>query len=513
MKLGSIIIEVFSTQAKPSENLTTVLNALSIPLIKRINQTTLPDLNTLLPTLHSLTQHLDGIVIGYNDSEFYVLDENRRLVTHFKEYGADIAFGDGYPEGMVFLILRPETLPVMENIRTQHKISVSREVFHNIIETDVNTFDIDNIYPDHSLRTLRLSFFSNNIQNIYTLSQIKKLPQIQTLKQKSNSLYAFNDIAEIILSHKHILKTIPKYYEFTLTNYGAHHHTFSPYHTHHNPNTEKKLQQKETSPQEPPISPQEPPITHLSLKNYSIMLRKARAFSKDPIIALAGCTDPTTHPKWTQFVETTLNHKLNCIIETSALGFSKEIADTLLTHPQKSFLKIIFKLNGTTAAMHAKVTGLPPNLSIETFTPQFEKRLEAIEYYLLRNPAQSYIEITKVRDNIHHLSEFYDHFKRYTPNIIIAKYNSYKGHLQERRDDPMRPFYPIDCWHLKRDFYIDELGDVWVCKQDFHKKHCLGNLITDPIEQLFNNGTPYYQNHLNNWSFCKNCDEAYTYNF
>ncbi len=483
MKISGVIIDLFNTPYNQGCNLTKLYKTLNIPLLARIGAGQLTQgTEELLPQLHRLAREFDGLVIGYGDSEFYVVDENRRLLESFREFGADLAFGDGYPAGTTIFILRPETLPVMENIRAAANIAVTRSLFDDIIHVDVNTFDIDNIYPELMFRSLRLSFYCDSPEQQFTITKLKQLPAMQTLLQTSKGLLSFAKLAPLILKNKFALKTLPQYYEFTITTQGAAKNSLFP---------QSRLV---------PL----PKITELSVADYKLMLQKALTFSGTPVIGLGGCGEVTLHPDWQDIVDATLSAGAQCVIETDGSGLTQAACAQLLKHPQRAQLKMIFKLHGTTAAIQKKVTGNADN---------FAARLEVIEYYLLRNPQNSYVEAVKVRENVEHIGEFYDTFKRYTPNVLLGKYNHYRGALPERRDDPMQPFHHIDCWHLKRDVVIDAHGNVWVCKQDFKNEHSLGNLITDSMENIFAAGQNYYEKHLNKWDFCKHCDEGYTYNF
>ena len=114
-------------------------------------------------------------MVAYSYSPFYCLKENEALVKDFVTYQADYGFGDNHPQGVVMEILRREVLPVMENVRREAGLSLSRGVFHDIAFKDVNMFDLENLYAKENLRTFRLSFFRDNQQDAHTIDRVQEL--------------------------------------------------------------------------------------------------------------------------------------------------------------------------------------------------------------------------------------------------------------------------------------------------------------------------------------------------
>ncbi|XP_060071103.1 uncharacterized protein TP_0285-like [Ylistrum balloti] len=381
---------------------------------------------------------------------------------------------------MIVEILRRSTLPVLENIRQQNNIEVSRECFQKIIAVDVNTFDLENHYAEISLRTLRLSFFSDNLQDQFVINKIKKLFSPRSLPDQEDDYTQLNyvDFAKKILDHRDLLRTIPKYYEIAITNRVEQDYQFSP-----------KLEEEKAD---------------MSIEDFKKILDKVEEFSHQPIIAIEGFGEMTAHPQWKDFVNEVINRDLSCFLETAGIFWDEEVSNYWLQHPKKDFLTIIFKVEAIDNNLYKDIRG-------DRFP--LDEILNQIEYYLLRRPEGAYLQTIKTTETFKHLPKYHEYFSKYTKNIIIGKYNHYRGHLPEKRISPMEPFEQIDCWHLKRDFKIDCWGDVWMCKQDFQKEFPLGNLFEKPIKEIYQKGQDYFEKHLQKWSFCKKCDEYYTYNF
>lgn len=430
----------------------------------------------LLPALYKASLGYDAICIGYIDSPFYCQKENLRLLKNFLQYRGDFGFGDDFPQGVLFEIVRREILPILENLRKQSHISVSRNLFQDLIQKDVNMFDLENLYAKTDLRTFRLSFFCDNQQDsLVTFSLINK---IQSLGKTFNKNFFFEDLANLILENRNVLRYIPKYYEIQISTIKQQECIYSP------------PQSKET---------------FLPFEKYKIMLEKIQQFCDNPVIGINGNEDPLGNPDFFSIIEKNLQENVTCLVETPLAGATAEIVKKLLQfEDHKNFLLILF-IDAIEESLYRKIR---PYTKTE-----FAQIMYFAEQILLTRPQNTYVQITKMDKNFEHIPAFYKHFTQFTSNIIVQKYNHYRNILPERRINPMKPFHPIDCWHLKRDLFIHPEGEVTVCKQDIKKEFVLGNLQNEKIETIFKEGEHFFEKHIQGWEFCKSCDENYTYNF
>ncbi len=474
MKIAGIVISAFSNNFKQGDvSIKKVFHELQIPLVEEVK--TIND--DFLLSVAKKYQDYQAVAIGFDDSEFYSLPENKRLLNNFINYQVDIGFGENYPQGVVMEIVNLEIFPIIDNLRKQNKLAFTRSFFQDIINIDVNLFDLENLYTEVNLRTLRLDFFSCNIQNQFLINKIKNFLPANTDLVTSN----FSDLANGIIDNRKELRTIPKFFEISLTNKVVQPYLYYPF-------------QKENQSQE----------NFLSLENYKIILDKIIRFSPEVIISFNGFGEMTSNPEWKDIVQHTLRKNVTCILETTGVFWDNSLSDSIQGWDNYKKLTVIFTVDTLNEKLYGDLRGNDYPLSAI---------LEKIEYYLLRYGDNVYLQAVKTNETFPFLNDFYEYFKKFTKNIIISKYNIYRGHLLERRTNPMQPFEKIDCWHLKRDMKINENGDVWVCKQDINQENVLGNLLKDDIQAIFNQGQAYFEKHLNGWDFCQNCDENYTYNF
>ena len=54
-----------------------------------------------------------------------------------------------------------------------------------------------------------------------------------------------------------------------------------------------------------------------------------------------------------------------------------------------------------------------------------------------------------------------------------------------------------------------------MCREDLRAQTVWGNLLTEPLDEVWSKGQTLYEKHLNQDypALCQQCDEYYTYNF
>lgn len=474
MQLTAIILDLFKNDEYfvAYDNPKEVVEKLKLPLL---DKTEFISSDNFLNDLYAISEGYDGIAVVYSYSPFYCWLENQKLVEDFVKYKADYGFGDNHPKGVVMEILRREALPVMENVRKEAGIPITRNVFEEIIFKDVNMFDLENLYAQENLRTFRLAFFRDNQQDAHTIDTIQELFE----GKKYNHDISFNDLAKLVKNHREKMKTIPKFFEVEISTGCYQNCHFCP---------------------RPSLDSHE---AFMNLEDYQIILEKILAFSTHPTISFTGMGEGMKNPHWIDIVNHTLDKKVECLLETSLSNVDGGEADKLIALDDE-LLTVIISIDAVDETLY---DNLRPS------EKPFNSILKEIEKVLLKRPKNTYLQLIKMNENFENIVAFHRYFSKYTDNVIIQKYNHYRNFLPERRLNPMQPFEKIDCWHLKRDMVIKVNGDVPVCKQDLKKEYLLGNLLTESTEAISAKGNKYFRRHVEGWDFCQNCDEYYTYNY
>lgn len=200
------------------------------------------------------------------------------------------------------------------------------------------------------------------------------------------------------------------------------------------------------------------------------------------------------------------------IIETNGLMFDNEVIKKLSEYPLDKLI-IIFKLNSLNPETFLK---LYPSSNSEELNKIKENILNFISFNEY-NKYKTFIEIYKIKENNIELEDFYNFWQSKGVNIIIQKFNSYLGLLEDKSVVDLTPLDRIPCWHLQRDLEIFSNGDIPMCKQDIMEKHKIGNIKDDNVLTILKNLEKYYLLNFNEdfekLPMCKDCDEWYTYNF
>ena len=140
--------------------------------------------------------------------------------------------------------------------------------------------------------------------------------------------------------------------------------------------------------------------------------------------------------------------------------------------------------------------------------------LSNIDYYFIREPKNTYLQITKQKDNFDYLASYYKYFDKYKIEIIMQKYYTYRGIVENKKIGDMTPLINVGCWHLARDLFIDAYGDIYICRFDINKEKLITSIYKETLENIWTKLENYYkENTLKSLEFCKNCDEWYLFNF
>jgi hypothetical protein len=84
--------------------------------------------------------------------------------------------------------------------------------------------------------------------------------------------------------------------------------------------------------------------------------------------------------------------------------------------------------------------------------------------------------------------------------------------LADKKVVDLAPLERFECYHLRRDMYLDSAADVYYCIYSDKK---IGNAKLEKIVELINKQKNAFISHAQGQmsDFCKLCDDYYTFNF
>lgn len=441
-------------------------NAL-IEIVENFNSTTLFDV------FMKYSAGYDNIFYMYGDCPFLDPEASQRIYKNHLKYFAQYSFADGGPYGIMPEIISAEIAGALKVLAEKQSTKVERDTIFKTIQKDINSFDIETDISEKDLRLLRISLTADSKRNFLLLDKF--------IEKKGS---CEKEITRVIEENGELLRTLPAFFQIQISEKCCQKCSYCPY---------------------PLINPDLLNSSgYMDSENYRIILDKIKEFSDDAVVSLSYWGDPSLNPEIEKIINITMEYdRFSLLIETSGLGWDKGVI-SLLSEKYGNRITWIVSLDTGNEDLYMKIRG-----------EGYAEALSAAEYFLEKFPETAYVQAVRMKETEEHLEDFFKYWKKKTENVIIQKYDCFSGFLDERKVTDISPLKRFPCWHLKRDLNILINGDVPVCREDLKKETILGNIFTDSISDIWENGENIYKEHLNkNYNgICRMCDEYYTYNF
>ena len=442
--------------------------------VKYIENNDLENIENYLNNIYRESESYDNIIYIPANMPLFNEDETVKLTKIHEENISYFSYGENYPLGIIPIIIRRTAFEKLFNIIKTKDIKVSENAISNIVFVDPNFFEIEILISEHDMRYYRLSLFADSKRNAIL---IKKLINYKD----------YNEMVKAIEENPSIRRTLPSYIEIDINNRQN--------------VLNKYLLQNETIRNE--LSKEE---KNISLDEFKIIYDKLYNFCGDFHISIGSYYEPLLNKDIFDILEySTRNKNVNVYLETNALFLDSDKAKRLLDmQSDRNNFHVIIHLDTIEEDVYNKIYD---NGDIKTI-------ISNIDYYLLREPKNTYLQITKQKDNFDYLASYYKYFDKYKIDIIMQKYYNYRGLIDDNRVGDMAPIINIGCWHLSRDLFIDSYGDIYICRFDINKENKIASIYEESLENIWKSLENYFiDNVCKKLDFCKNCDEWYLYNF
>ena len=441
---------------------------------KYIENNDLEKIENYLNNIYKESENYDNIIYIPGNMPLFNEDETVKLTKIHEENISYFSYGENYPSGIVPFIIRRTAFEKLFNIIKTKDIKVSENAINNIVFVDPNFFEIEILISEHDMRYYRLSLFADSKRNSIL---IKKLINYKN----------YNEMVKAIEENPSIRRTLPSYVEIDINNRQN--------------VLNKYLLKNEAIKNE--LSKEEKNIT---LDEFKTIYDKLYNFCGDLNMSIGSYYEPLLNKDVFDILEySTRNKNVNIYLETNALLLDSDNAKKLLSmQSERNNLHVIIHLDTVEEDVYNKIYD---NGDIKTI-------MSNIDYYLLREPKNTYLQITKQKDNFDYLASYYKYFDKYKVDIIMQKYYNYRGIIDDNRVGDMAPIINIGCWHLARDLFIDSYGDIYICRFDINKEKKIASIYEEDIDNIWKRLENYFiDNVCKKLDFCKNCDEWYLYNF
>jgi spiro-SPASM protein len=453
---------------------------------------------SLLEELSIRSQGFDVAYFAWADCPLLDPVLAEALAERSLRYGADYAYADGWPYGLSPEILSPETSGILAKIIGDEDGPVERDALFQVIQRDINAFDIETEIAPVDLRGYRLSLAADSQRNLLLLTR---------LMEAGFSCAA--DAERIIPAQQELLRTLPSFYALQIAGPCPQECALCPYPRFGgSPGGEGITRRRD----------------FLDPAQFEKLLDKISAFSGDAVIDLSLWGEVALHPQKEELLARILERpSLSCVIETSGIGWKKAGLEALAgaarrAAPRRNHmapLSWIVSLDTADSVRYRDIRG-----------PGYAEAVECAKTLMGLFPKDSYVQAIRVKGAEDDIEQFYRFWKEAGAQIIIQKYDDFCGLLPKLQASDLSPVKRRPCWHLMRDMAILIDGRTLLCREilapggaDFDSGMVLGNAFTENLEDIWARGSIFYREQctqgdpLHYKGPCAGCDEYYTYNF
>ncbi len=423
--------------------------------------------------LRSAADGFDEVVVVAADGPFLRPDVMTQMLALHREYRADYTFADGYPAGLTPEILRPSILSVLGEWAAGKAGPVERDTLFQLLSTDINRFDVETQLSPVDLRSRRLSFTADSKRNRLLLERYADDQGLET-----------GELLNLVSRTAGRTRTLPATLHVQITN-GV-------------------LQIPVWSPLEQfvPDAPQNREF--LSRERWNDLLDRALRLAGDLTVLPSFWGEPSLHPEISALLSDALDKPgLKLCVETSGLGWGRVDLEALSARSSGN-LDWIVELDSNVPETYRKLRG-----------DGFEEAQGFAQRLVPMFPGHVWPQTVRMQENEAEMEQFHSSWKERAGQVIIQKHNDFGGRLPRAKPSDLSPWKRHPCWHVARDLAVFLDGTAVVCRDDFARTQPLGNVWTDSLEHVWNQGSALWALHVGeSWpAVCQNCDEWYTFHF
>ena len=452
----------------------------------------------------SLLKELSRLSLGFDYSYFAwadcpLLDPvlAASLAERHKRYRAEYSYADGWPYGFAPELVAPGTAGILAKLAENDDGPVERDTLFNVIQKDINAFDIETEISPWDLRPYRLCLAADSKRNLLLLTRLMA-------DGLSSAMETERFIGEKAAAAGEALRTLPAFFNIQVSGACPQSCSFCPWPACSSVNvTERK--------------------DFMPVEALTSLLDKIERFAGDAVIGLSLWGELALHPQHQALIEMVLSRPaLSLVIETSGVGWKEgELQDLALAasraaprknqtiYSNSSPLSWIVSLDAHDPARYKEIRG-----------PGFSEAQSNAKTLLSLFPGNAYVQAVRVKDFEDDIENFYRSWKgEDASRVIIQKYDDFAGALPKLQATDLSPVKRRACWHIQRDMNILLDGRVPNCKADLEvlkgKGEVLGNALTEELPLIWERGAALYKTHCKAEypGLCALCDEFYTYNF
>ena len=166
-----------------------------------------------LESLHAASDGAEVLLIVSADAPFWDPELARRLLSVHEKYVAEYTFADGFPEGLAPEVVSREILPALLELSRRYPDVVERHTLFEILQKDINAFDVETELSSVDMRMLRIRLRCDNRRNRLLCEALLGSAGAGGLTKMDA-----DGLAGYLNDHQEILRTIPAYLSAQVTS-------------------------------------------------------------------------------------------------------------------------------------------------------------------------------------------------------------------------------------------------------------------------------------------------------
>jgi spiro-SPASM protein len=476
------------------------------------------DRKTLLETLSVCSQGFDCTYFAWADCPLLDPALAGAVADRHIRYAAEYSYADGWPYGLAPEVLAPGTAGILAKILAGAGAAagepktgepktgepVTRDALFQVIQKDINAFDIETEISPVDLRQHRLSLTADSRRNCLLISRFIEAGAADA----GDTTAAVSDLIE---TRPELLRTLPAFFSIQVAGGCPQACTLCPW-------------PKWGAAGGKPVTSRG---DYMEADAFEGLLDKIAAFAGDAVIDLSLWGEIALHPDKMKLAALVLDRpELALVLETAGIGWKGEELEALAARaaaaaPRRNKmapLSWIVSLDAFEARRYGEIRG-----------PGFAEAGDCARRLLALFPGNAYVQAVRCKGAEDDIEQFYRFWKEHgsgqaegkgkSSHIIIQKYDDFCGALPGLQASDLSPVTRRPCWHIMRDVPVLLDGTVPFCREDLAALDggggVLGNLFRDPLETIWERGMARYGEHCSGEyrGICAGCDEYYTYNF
>lgn len=420
----------------------------------------------LLKLLKKEIRNCDTIVYHYADNPFYSNSIIDKMLSRHLEYCADFTYFLGFIEKLTPFIFSSSILDQLIEL-SDGVDHIASDFIFQIIAKDINSFDIETFTSDIDMRIMRAGLGESSVPDaILTDNLYNKISKV--FFEKGD----YNIVNDFIIENQNILFTLPYFSTIELVR-----------------NEKSSLIYK------PDTDDKE---VFLPLKFVISQIKSLLKINNQMKFIFSGIADPFDYPDIFKLISFFYDIKKHFIIETS-LQLNEEMLKKLLDYGN-DYLTIVVYYDSFSEDIYNQIH---KNHDYSLMNSNYE-RLNSSGFDI-------YKSFVRMQDNEEDLEANYNKHK--DEKIIIRKFSTYCGKINDRKVVDLSPLDRFGCYYLRRSVTIDAHGNAVLCPMAFDSVICSikENGLESTIElykKMFNKNSD--GDYL---TVCNKCDDYYIFNF